>query len=127
MATGPVVVSAMPLYGQVVPLEEPEIVIDVRQTEARIEVRVAGDLDIATSPELQRQLEALILARPGADMVIDLRDVPFIDSSGVRTLAIAYKRLTESGGHLVARAPSAMTEHVLHVTGLDHYLEVDEP
>ena len=62
-------------------------------------VHVAGELDIATTPQLDRTLrEAELQTRL---VVLDLRDVPFMDSSGVHTIVDASVRARELGRRLV--------------------------
>jgi anti-sigma B factor antagonist len=67
-------------------------------------VRVAGELDIATAPELERTLrEAQSRARL---VVLDLRGLSFADSSGLHAVVDASTRAREAGGRLVLlRAP----------------------
>lgn len=49
-------------------------------------VRVSGDVDLATAPELASTLRAE--ATPGAAFVLDLSGVAFMDSSGLRELLV---------------------------------------
>jgi anti-sigma B factor antagonist len=59
-------------------------------------VRVTGDIDLATAPGLR---DALNL--PDTDhMVVDLRGVAFLDSTGLGVLVGALKRLRRRGGSL---------------------------
>ena len=56
----------------------------------RTRVLVGGEIDIATAAELRSALELAV--RPGiTDLVIDLTDVTFMDSSGVRALLLAAR------------------------------------
>jgi len=58
---------------------------------------LAGSLDTATAPELERQL-APILDMQITDLVFDLAGLKFISSAGLRVFAGARKRLKERGG-----------------------------
>jgi anti-sigma B factor antagonist len=59
-------------------------------------VRVTGDIDLSTAPGLRAALN-----RPGADhVVVDLRGVTFLDSTGLGVLVGALKRLRRQGGSL---------------------------
>ena len=66
------------------------------QTDA-ITINLAGSLDTATAPELERQL-APVLAGPVKDLVFDLAQLKFISSAGLRVFASARKTLKERGG-----------------------------
>jgi anti-anti-sigma factor len=71
------------------------------RTESReggaISVRLTGQLDSATSPELERQLTP-VLAGTAKDIVFDLAQLKFISSAGLRVFAAAQKTLKERGG-----------------------------
>jgi anti-sigma B factor antagonist len=65
---------------------------------AAVTVKLAGSLDTATSPELQRQL-APVLAGSVQDLVFDLAQLKFISSAGLRVFSMARKQLKDRGGH----------------------------
>ena len=57
---------------------------------------VSGELDLRTSPELEQRLAAAFDS--GAELVIlDLRQIEFMDSTGLRVLLGAHQRANESG------------------------------
>lgn len=62
-----------------------------------VTVKLAGSLDTATAPELERQLTP-VLAGPVTDLIFDLADLKFISSAGLRVLSSARKTLKERGG-----------------------------
>ena len=62
-----------------------------------VTVKLAGSLDTATAPELERQLSP-VLASPIKDIVFDLAQLKFISSAGLRVFSIARKQLKERGG-----------------------------
>jgi anti-anti-sigma factor len=86
-----------------------------------------GELDIATTPELE---QALTEATAGADgeIVLDLRELTFMDSTGLRALAQANSRAEEAGVSLsIIRGPRQI-ERVLEISGLGGLLPlVDAP
>ena len=84
-------------------------------------VTVAGELDIASSSRLAALLDTMI--DDGIELIVlELRDVPFADSSGLRVLVNASNRLDETGGSLVVEGMSPAVEKLLQLTGLiDRY------
>ena len=62
-----------------------------------ITLQLAGTLNTATAPELERHL-ATVLAEPVADIVFDLAQLKFITSAGLRVFASTRKTLKERGG-----------------------------
>jgi anti-sigma B factor antagonist len=89
-------------------------------------VVVAGDLDLATVPRLEQALtSALAVACDVTRVVVDLRAVEFIDSSGLTALIKAHRRAGDDGRPLVLRAPSARVMRTLELTQLDSVLDVE--
>jgi anti-anti-sigma factor len=62
-----------------------------------ITVKLAGSLDTATAPDLERQL-APVLSGSVKDLVFDLAALKFISSAGLRVFGSARKQLKERGG-----------------------------
>jgi anti-anti-sigma factor len=58
-------------------------------------VHVAGELDLATAPELEEVLHGL--ERECARIVLDLSHLAFIDSTGLRLAVIEHHRATMDG------------------------------
>jgi anti-sigma B factor antagonist len=90
-------------------------------------VVLIGELDIASTAELEQQLAAIEIDSPGT-LVLDLRRVEFIDSTGLRALIAADERARSEGRRLaLVRGPDAVAR-LLTVTQLDQRLEiVDDP
>jgi anti-anti-sigma factor len=62
-------------------------------------IKLAGSLDTATAPELERQL-APLLAGAINDILFDLERLKFISSAGLRVFSTARKQLKERGGQV---------------------------
>jgi anti-anti-sigma factor len=60
-------------------------------------VKLAGSLDTATAPELERQLVP-VLTDQVKDLVFDLAQLKFISSAGLRVFSTVRKQLKERGG-----------------------------
>ncbi|MEW6155060.1 MAG: STAS domain-containing protein [Actinomycetota bacterium] len=86
-------------------------------------VRVTGELDVATAPRLQQELQALSGSAP-ALVTLDLAETEFIDSTGLRAIVVAVKDLRASGGDLVVRSPSPSTARLLEISGLSAVVRV---
>jgi anti-sigma B factor antagonist len=98
--------------------------LTVAQSDAVASVTVRGEVDIHTCGELEKMLTDL--ADHGARTItIDLSQVAFIDSSGLRALVVGHKALRDQGGSLVISNPSASTARLFEVTGLDGLFEVE--
>lgn len=92
------------------------LVIETEQQGEGVVLRVKGELDLSTTP----QLSAAIDAAPGATTVtLDLSGVSFIDSSALRVLVLSGRALTESQRTLQIGPRSEMVGRVLTMTNLD--------
>lgn len=85
-------------------------------------VEVDGDVDMATADDLERCLNQAIDGGRGP-VVIDLTDCPFIDSSGIRILLRAHRRVQNNDG---CRGPSMAVIARHHVAGLLQMTAVDK-
>ena len=81
-------------------------------------VLVSGRIDALTAPDLDARLIAAGRDHPSA-MIVDLADVTYISSSGLRVLLLAHRRQQEAGGRLVLCNTPPRVMRVLHLTGFD--------
>jgi anti-anti-sigma factor len=97
---------------------EPGISTAVRSAEGGVwVVQVKGEIDLASAPELQRVLEEVARSHPSR-VLLELDDVGFLDSSGLRVLVRAQRELESAGSVLVIDGVSAAARTVLEVSGL---------
>ena len=90
-------------------------------------VVLEGEIDLAAAPEAERKIADAEAREPGR-LVIDLREVTFMDSSGLRVLLTAHRRSEQAGrGYALVKGGDAVAR-LLDVTGLTGRLELlDEP
>jgi anti-sigma B factor antagonist len=87
-------------------------------------VRVTGELDIATAPQLKQTLaHAEGRARR---VVLDLRELTFMDTSGVHAIVDASARATAAGRLLVLVRGPSQVDRVLALTGARDRLDIVE-
>ena len=85
-----------------------------------------GRIDLAVSPDLQRQLLGLV-HNGHIRLLVDLSDVELIDSSGLGALVTAFEAARDSGGDLEIMSPREQVALVLELTNLHRVLRVVEP
>lgn len=86
------------------------------------DIAIAGDLDSHTAPQLEAVLTDLGTA---ADVKVDITEVGFVDSSGLRVVIEAHRRHEESNSRLVLRNPSDAVARVVEITGLNDHLNIE--
>jgi len=88
-------------------------------------ITLVGELDPATAPQLEEQIDGLLADEAVSRVVLDLAGLTFLDSSGLRVFVTARQSLADRGGELALRAPSANTQRLLDITGLGELISVE--
>jgi anti-sigma B factor antagonist len=96
--------------------EEQLLVVETRADPRRTVVAVAGEIDLGTVDRIERVV-ADALAETG-EVSLDLREVTFIDSTGLRLL-LELDDLALAGGRALTMTPSATVTQLLRLTGLE--------
>lgn len=86
----------------------------------RVRVRVAGEIDLATAPQLATRCRQH-MAREVERVELDLRAVGFIDSTGVRLLLMLAAE-AERDGWALRIAPSEPVRRIVCLLGLERQL-----
>lgn len=84
-----------------------------------------GEIDAHTAPHFAARFEPL---PAGVDDVvtIDMSEVTFMDSSGLRVLIELNRRARESGVAMIVRAPSRAVARIIEISGLSGIIEVSQ-
>jgi anti-sigma B factor antagonist len=88
-------------------------------------LRVSGELDLSTAGRLCRAIQAVTARR----LLIDLSELQFCDSTGLRALMNAVREIEVRGGRAaIAVTPGGPLARLLHLTGLGEFLHTaDSP
>ena len=85
-------------------------------------IALTGELDLAGAVTLEQELERLEPDLSGA-IVLDLRGVEFMDSSGLRAIAVAMQRTQDRGRRFALVPGAAQVMRVFEVTRMVERLE----
>jgi anti-sigma B factor antagonist len=102
--------------------------IDIDEREDRVIVTPRGELDMASAPELEQAVMPRLQEERW--VVLDLRSLDFIDSSGLRVVVGAHRSAEEHGGRFtcVRGAPGSTVHRIVEIAGIDGVIEmVDDP
>ena len=106
------------------PMKPGELTINHTSDGGHVTLEVAGELDLASSPQLGSAVREACERRP-ATLVVDIRCVSFIDSTGLRALVEAQLVCKECGSGLeVVVGESPSQRRLLEITGLLENLPV---
>jgi anti-sigma B factor antagonist len=89
-------------------------------------VALAGELDLSTAPQVERELEAAEGQRPER-LVIDLRGVSFLDSTGLRVVLSADGRARKDGRRLEVIPGPPPVHRVFRIALLDRRIAFVDP
>jgi len=105
-----------------------QLTVTVDRTVQPPMVALVGELDPHTAPALQRAVDEVLEGRGDepTDLVLDLRGLAFVDSSGLRVLISAQHQLAEHGGTLTLHDPSPTVRRLLEITGLIDHISITE-
>ena len=106
----------------------PALSFDITETAEAVVVALAGELDVRGSAALDPELRRLA-SEPGPPvLVLDLRGLRFMDSSGLRTVVMADSALRAEGRRLELVRGEPEVQRVFEVTRMDERLTfVDDP
>jgi anti-sigma B factor antagonist len=84
-------------------------------------VELAGDIDANTAPSIQDRV--LPLAQPNSKILLDMQQVPYMSSAGLRMLLSLYRQTTAKEGKLVLVGLSEDIRDTMSITGfLDFFI-----
>jgi anti-sigma B factor antagonist len=85
--------------------------------------QIRGEIDLSNADDLARQLEQYAATTTG-DLVVDCRDMTFIDSSGLGTLIRAEQQLAEFDRHVVLERLRPHCRRAFELGGVDTFLAI---
>ncbi len=97
--------------------------ITENKTANSLELVIGGRLDTGTAPELEAKLKQI--AKDIQTLYLNLQNVQYISSAGLRVVLLAHKLMLPTGGKMIIRSPSAFCKQVLEATGMDSILTVE--
>jgi anti-sigma B factor antagonist len=97
-----------------------------RHDGARLWIRPVGELDLDTAPLLEKELTAARTAG-AASVVLDLRALTFMDSTGLRLVIRWDTAASEDGFEFAIVRGVEVVQRVFRLTGMDEHLTVVEP
>jgi anti-anti-sigma factor len=102
-------------------VEQQQLQIDVSREGDRIVLSLGGELDMANAPLLQRAIDDETLTR-SSTIVLDLQQLQFIDSTGLRIILATRERCRELGGVFAVTPGSEQVQRLLSITGVGEHL-----
>jgi anti-sigma B factor antagonist len=102
---------------------EGSLSIDVSREGDKVVLRLDGELDLASVSLLESEVENAA-ADGTATIVLDLRKLEFIDSTGLRTILSLDQRCTERGQTFALVRGSQQVQRLMNMTRVDEHLKI---
>jgi anti-anti-sigma factor len=96
---------------------QPPFRVDVSSEQGAIVLTVIGELDLASSPTLEHELER-VRDSDSELVILDLSDLEFMDSTGLSVLVRAQQRAQEAGRRFAVVRGRPQVQRLLSLTGV---------
>lgn len=89
-----------------------------------ITARLTGELDHCSAQSVRRELDALI-DQPGVrHLILDMKEMAFMDSSGIGVILGRYRTLSSRGGTVAVKNMNAQVEKVFMLSGMNQIIGI---
>lgn len=95
-----------------------QIEVNIENRDGIVIVRPIGDIDLGRSPALRQHLNNAQSHKP-SKLIIDLAEVPYMDSSGVATLIEAMQDARKADTHLILCSLQEKVRSIFEIARLD--------
>jgi anti-sigma B factor antagonist len=97
--------------------------IDIQDMGGVSVLRIMGDIDVNTSPDVKKSFDDLIKEKKDK-VVINFKDVAYVDSSGLATLVEIFKNMRAYGGKLKLSNLSSKVLGLFEITKLNKLFDI---
>ncbi len=96
--------------------------INIEKQNATLTMHIEGRLDTSTSPELEKEIESL--SDDVSELILDMKEVAYVSSAGLRVLLAAQKKMNKRGSMKLTGVCDTVME-VLEMTGFSDILVIE--
>ncbi|MEU4244032.1 STAS domain-containing protein [Actinoplanes sp. NPDC026619] len=100
-----------------------EIVTNLDRDADTITVTLTGEVDVLTVDQVRVALEEALAGRP-REIVVELRELTFIDSTGLGALIFGFQRARDANMRFRLAHPNRTVHQILMLSGLLEVVEV---
>jgi anti-anti-sigma factor len=90
-------------------------------------IELSGELDVLARPDIEAAVEEALADPVARRLVLDVRDVSFIDSAAIYSTFVMARQKANGVGSTFHVLPSAVVRRALELTGLDDVLRDATP
>ena len=97
--------------------------LEVLEKDGTTILKIKGDVDLYSSPQVRKQVVSLI-SKTNINLLVDLAEVTYMDSSGVATLVEALQLAKKRGGKLKLFSLGTTVKDVFELSRLDKVFDI---
>ena len=97
--------------------------IDVRSEQGRTVLALHGELDLLGAPLLEKKIEGAEI-QASKIVVLDLQDLQFIDSAGMRVILAAHERARQRGQEFAMTRGPEQVQRLFTIAGVNDHLRI---
>ena len=90
----------------------------VKKIDGRIYFRLIGELDERSSHDIREKMDRILDNESYSSIVLDMKELTFMDSTGIGVIIGRYKRLKPLGKDIYVMSPSRQVDKIMNTTGL---------
>lgn len=94
------------------------MLLELEKNKKYLLARLKGELDHHSSENVRQRIDNCFLEKNFKNIILDLRDLTFMDSSGIGLIMGRYKKAVERQGRLLIISNNNNIERILTMSGL---------
>lgn len=98
--------------------------VEIKVTDETVIAYLMGDIDHHKAKEMREKIDEAIYRNNPKELVLDFREVGFMDSSGIGLVMGRYKILKETGGKIEINSPSPSVLKLLMLGGIEKIISL---
>lgn len=98
--------------------------IDIKSENGSAIAKLSGEIDHHNAKELRTQLDKFIISAQPPELVMDFKNITFMDSSGIGLIMGRSKLMKECGGRLEVRNSQPYIKRVLRLSGIERIVKI---
>ncbi len=100
------------------------LTVNKKKDGAKLTAEVVGRVDVITAPQFERDVSSDL--EGVSDLVLDLKQLDYMSSAGLRVLVSLQKTMSAKKGKLTICSPSADILDIFTATGLTDFLNIEQ-
>ena len=100
--------------------------VRLKNENEKLTAAVTGEIDHHSAREIREAIDQNLERSLSKRLVLDFRDVTFMDSSGIGLIMGRYKLLKSMGGEIIIKNANERIQRVMKLAGVDKLAEIED-